>query len=147
MSGGKTMTSSLITHSQKVTFAAPERILVATDLNDSHYLIPYVVAQAKASNSHVTLLHAVIPANSFPIEAGAIPYIDRESIDKDARALLSKMAQEIQSQGISCDVELRHGFASGRRPPCIVRHRRDPADHGHAWTRQARPVRARLGRE
>jgi nucleotide-binding universal stress UspA family protein len=106
------MTSARVTQSQKVTFAAPERILVATDLSDSDYLIPYVVAQAKAGNSQVTLLHAVIPSNSFPIEAGAVPYIDRESIDKDARLLLSKMARAIQAHGIPCDVDLRHGFAS-----------------------------------
>jgi nucleotide-binding universal stress UspA family protein len=106
------MTSTSATPSPKVTFAAPERILVATDLTDSDYLIPYVVAQAKVSNSHVTLLHAIIPANSFPIEAGAIPYGDRESIDKDARALLFKMAHQIEAHGIVCDVDVQHGFAS-----------------------------------
>jgi nucleotide-binding universal stress UspA family protein len=64
------------------------------------------------SNSHVTLAHAIIPSNSFPIEAGAVPYDDRESIDKDARALLYKMALKIEAHGIECDVDLRHGFAS-----------------------------------
>jgi len=96
----------------RVAFTAPERILVATDLADSEYLIPYVVAQAKASNSHVTLLHAIVPSNSFPIEAGAVPYGDRESIDKEARALLLKMALLIEAQGIGCDVDLQHGFAA-----------------------------------
>jgi len=109
----ETMTSNAVIPSQRVTFAAPERILVATDLNDSDYLIPYVVAQAKVSNSHVTLVHAIIPSNSFPVEAGAVPYGDRESIDKDARELLLNMAHQIKAHGIACDVDLQHGFAAG----------------------------------
>jgi nucleotide-binding universal stress UspA family protein len=85
---------------------------VATDLADSDYLIPYVVAQGRASNSHVTLVHAILPSNSFPIEAGAIPYGDRESIDRDARELLRKMARQIEAHGVRCDVDVQHGFAS-----------------------------------
>ena len=44
---------------QTRVLAAPDRILVATDLTDSDYLIPHVIAQAKASNARVTMFHAV----------------------------------------------------------------------------------------
>ena len=63
------------------TFAAPKRILVATDLSDCDYLVPYVVAQAKATNARVTLVTAVVPGNAFPLEAGAIPYVDQEATE------------------------------------------------------------------
>ncbi len=95
-----------------LNFAAPERILVATDLTDCDYLVPYVVAQAKASNARVTLVHAIAPANSFPAEAGAMPYLDREGIDRDARAVLLKMSSQIEAHGIVCNIDLQHGFAS-----------------------------------
>ena len=95
-----------------LNFAAPQRILVATDLTDCDYLVPYVVAQAKASNARVTLVHAIAPANSFPAEAGAIVYGDRDGIDRDVRAVLLKMAGQIEAHGIVCNVDLRHGFAS-----------------------------------
>src|SRR5271163_4071542 len=95
-----------------LNFAAPQRILVATDLTDSDYLVPYVVAQAKASNARVTLVHAIAPANSFPAEAGAIAYGDRDCIDRDARAVLLKMAWQIEAHGIVCNIDVQHGFAS-----------------------------------
>jgi nucleotide-binding universal stress UspA family protein len=106
------MTDSTVATAHKVTFAAPERILVATDLADSDYLVPYILAQAKASNARITLVHAIVPANSFPIEAGAIPYGDREAIDHEARASLLKMAGQIEANGVSCDIDVQHGFAS-----------------------------------
>jgi nucleotide-binding universal stress UspA family protein len=93
-------------------FAAPQRILVATDLTDCDYLVPYVVAQARASGARVTLLHAIVPGNSFPLEAGAIPYDDRDSIDREARKVLRKMAQQVEAHGIVCNVDIQHGFAS-----------------------------------
>src|SRR5271170_3666550 len=95
-----------------LNFAAPQRILVATDLTDCDYLVPYVVTQAKASNARVTLVHAILPANSFPIEAGAIAYGDRETIARDARAVLVKMSRQIEAHGVVCDIDMQHGFAS-----------------------------------
>jgi len=95
-----------------LNFAAPQRILVATDLTDCDYLVPYAVAQAKASNARVTLIHAVAPANSFPVEAGAIAYGDPDCIDRDARAALLKISRQIEAHGVVCNIDLQHGFAS-----------------------------------
>lgn len=106
------MSTTPLTNLLPSTFAAPKRILVATDLADCDYLVPYVVAQAKATNARVTLLHAIVPANSFPLEAGAIPYIDREAFDSEARKLMLKMAHKIEEHGVVCNIDIQHGFAS-----------------------------------
>jgi len=40
-------------------FVVPEKILVATDLADTEYLIPHAVAQARACGSALTLVHVI----------------------------------------------------------------------------------------
>jgi len=92
--------------------AAPDHILVATDLTDSEYLTPHVIAQAEASKAHVTLFHAVLPTEAMPLEAGAIPYVDEAKLDRDARLMLLGMAQEIQAHGIPCAVSVQRGYAA-----------------------------------
>ena len=107
------MTETFVeSQSQKGTLAAPDQILVATDLTDSDYLVPHVVAQAKASNAHVTLVHAILPANLLPLEAGAISYLDEEAVDRGVRSILISIAARIKAEGISCDTVARHGFAA-----------------------------------
>lgn len=97
---------------QNRVLAAPDHILVATDLSDADYLVPHVIAQAKASRARVTLFHAIRPVDSLPPESAVIPYIDRSKIDRDARLSLLGMAHAIQPQGISCDISVRHGYPS-----------------------------------
>jgi nucleotide-binding universal stress UspA family protein len=97
---------------QTRVLAAPDHILVATDLTDGDYLIPHVIAQAKASNAQVTLFHAIPPNDALPMEAAAIPYIDWTKIDFDAHSILEEMAFEVQSHGIFCEVSIRHGYAA-----------------------------------
>lgn len=97
---------------QKRTFAAPDRILVATDLTGDDYLVPHAIAQAQASGGHVTLIHAVIPTDSLPVETAAIPFVDEAKIDRDIRLKLLVMASRIKCHGISCDVAVRHGYAA-----------------------------------
>ena len=95
---------------QNRILAAPDHILVATDLTDADYLIPHVIAQAKASNARVTLFHAIRPTDSLPQEAGAIPFVDKAKIDRDARLSLLGMVHAVQPQGISCEISVRHGY-------------------------------------
>ena len=95
---------------QNRILAAPDHILVATDLTDGDYLIPHVIAQAKASNARVTLFHAIRPTDSLPQEAGAIPFVDKAKVDRDARLSLLGMAHPVQPQGISCEISVRHGY-------------------------------------
>src|ERR1700751_4780937 len=94
---------------QNRILAAPDHILVATDLTDSDYLIPHVIAQAKVNRARVTLLHAMRATDSLPPESGAIPYIDKAKLDRDARLSLLGIAHAIQPHGISCEISVRHG--------------------------------------
>jgi len=105
------MQTSPDTGFQKRAFAAPARILVATDLTDDDYLVPHAIAQAKASNACVTLLHAILPAVSISVEAGTIPSVDQLPLDRDVRTILLGMARQIEIQGISCDCVSKHGYA------------------------------------
>lgn len=91
-------------------FAAPGRIAVATDLTDTEYLLPYAIAQAKASHASLVLIHAVLPHESAPIEAGAVPYYDPLRMDRDARLMLENLGREVRNQGIECATAVRHGF-------------------------------------
>lgn len=108
------MRPTTLNRSQKAAFVTPVRILVATDLTDGEYLLPHAAAQAKACGARVLLVHAVLPANSAPIDAGYIPYSDceRVNIDRHVQLELQGMARQLEAQGISCDVFFKHGFAS-----------------------------------
>ncbi|MGB0122695.1 MAG: universal stress protein [Silvibacterium sp.] len=97
---------------QKRIFAAPDRILVATDLTDTDFLVPHVIAQAKASGARVTLIHAVGPSDSLPIEPAAIACFDELRIDREVRSTLRGIFRQIESHGIVCDVAVRHGYAA-----------------------------------
>lgn len=91
-------------------FTAPSKIVVATDLTDTDYLLPHAIAQAKASHASLVLVHAVLPHESMPVETGAVPYYDPLRMDRDARLMLDGIARDIRSQGIECVAAVRHGF-------------------------------------
>ncbi|HEX4311275.1 MAG TPA: universal stress protein [Acidobacteriaceae bacterium] len=92
------------------TFAAPAKIVVATDLTDTEYLLPHAIAQAKAGGASILLVHAVLPHESMPVETGAIPYYDPLRMDRDARLMLDGLARDIRAQGVECVAAVRHGF-------------------------------------
>lgn len=87
------------------------KIVVATDLTDTDYLVPHAIAQARASGASLILVHAVLPSESMPVESGAVPYYDPLRMDRDARLLLENVAREVRQQGIECATAVRHGFA------------------------------------
>ena len=87
------------------------KIVVATDLTDTDYLLPYAIAQARASGASLILVNAVLPHESMPVETGAIPYYDPLRMDRDARLLLENVAREVREQGVDCATAVRHGFA------------------------------------
>lgn len=97
--------------SEKIaSLSLPGKIVVATDLTDTDYLLPHAVAQAKASKASLILVHAVLPHEAIPMEAGAIPYYDPLRMDRDARLLLENLARDIREQGVDCITAVRHGF-------------------------------------
>ena len=90
--------------------ASPDHILVATDLNDGDFLVPHVIAQARASHARVTLFHAVPPVDSITFEAAVVSHIDEAKIERDVRATLEEMAGPIRLRGIACNVSARCGY-------------------------------------
>lgn len=89
----------------------PGKIIVATDLTDTDYLLPHAIAQARASGASLVLVNAVLPSESMPVESGAVPYYDPLRMDRDARLLLENVARDVRQQGIDCATAVRHGFA------------------------------------
>ncbi len=105
------MKSSIESRFQKCSLAAPDRILVATDLTDTDYLVPHAIAQAKACGAEVTIVHAIPPSDIVPLEAGAIPYVDQWKIDRDVRIALLGIARQMEVEGVICDTVVRHGLS------------------------------------
>jgi nucleotide-binding universal stress UspA family protein len=97
---------------EKSSLIAPKKILVATDLTDGEYLVPHAVAQARACGASVTLVHAILPAETLPLDAGGIAYVDWAKTEQDIQVALLGLAAQIESHGIECDVIAKHGFAA-----------------------------------
>lgn len=98
-------------HNPAAPAPRPGKIVVATDLIDTDYLLPYAIAQARASGASLILVNAVLPHESMPVETGAVPYYDPLRMDRDARLLLENVAREVREQGVDCATAVRHGFA------------------------------------
>lgn len=90
-------------------FVVPEKILVATDLADTEYLIPHAVAQARACGSALTLVHVIPPGQAIPLDASAIPYLDVTEMKQEAEQTLERVAAQAHASGIPCDVIVTEG--------------------------------------
>ncbi|HEX3473173.1 MAG TPA: universal stress protein, partial [Silvibacterium sp.] len=66
------MSDPFANHDSYRTFAAPDKILLATNLDDTGYLVPHAIAQARASGATLTLAHVTPPAEYIPLDASAI---------------------------------------------------------------------------
>ena len=106
------MISTNFSPSQKAAFIKPARILVATDLTDIDYLLPHAIAQAKACGANLTFVHAVVPANAYPMEAGYSPYPRPAELDQNVEAELARITALVQHEGISCDTAVDFGFGA-----------------------------------
>lgn len=91
------------------TFVVPEKILVATDLEDTEYLIPHAVAQARACGSTLTLVHVIPPGQAIPLDASAIPYLDVAEMKQEAEQALQRAVSQVQANNIECDTVVREG--------------------------------------
>jgi nucleotide-binding universal stress UspA family protein len=96
--------------SSVANFAAPGKIVVATDLSDTEYLLPHALAQARTSGASLILVHAVLPHESMPVEAGAVGYYDPLRMDRDARLMLENLARDVREKGVECVTAVRHGY-------------------------------------
>lgn len=98
------------TASRTRAFVVPEKILVATDLTDTDYLLPHALAQARACGATLTLAHVIPPGETMAIDASAIPYIDVTEIEQEAKQVLEPLAQQARDSGIPCDVSVIPGY-------------------------------------
>jgi len=102
---------------QKCVLAAPDHILVATDLTDLEYLVPHAIAQARACGAQVTFIHAISPgrvarADSKAFSYRAVSSIDPAKVVRDARLTLLGVERQVEADGITCEMRVRHGNAS-----------------------------------
>jgi nucleotide-binding universal stress UspA family protein len=92
--------------------AAPDTIVVATDLADLSELLPHAVAQAKASNAALHIVHAINASKVFVPESGTVPTVDPIRMAQDARKYLEERLRPIHEQGLRCTIEIGHGDPS-----------------------------------
>src|ERR1700689_1721778 len=114
------------------TFTAPGKIVVATDLTDTEYLLPHAIAQAKASGASLILTHAVLPHESMPFETGAIPYYDPLRMDRAARLMLGPHGHRPLKKFVPGSVA-RQLLETVEVPVCTVgprAHKRTPGSPG-----------------
>lgn len=93
--------------------AAPNMIVVATDLTDTEELLPHAIAQAKASNAALHFVYAIPPYEILVPEAGKVAYIDSGERARDARMVLELLAKQVSAQGIHCTTTVRFGEPAG----------------------------------
>ena len=91
-------------------FVVPDRILVATDLADTDYLIPHAVAQARACGAALTLVHVIPPGETAALNTGAISPEDAAALTREATRQLESVAARIREDGIPCEISVVHGF-------------------------------------
>ena len=105
------MKSTTFSPSQEAAFIKPERILVATALSDIDYLLPHAIAQAKACGADLTFVHAIVPVNVYPTEAGYTTCPEPAEIDRTVRKEMAELAAAVKREGISCETSFDCGFA------------------------------------
>ncbi|GGG91754.1 universal stress protein [Silvibacterium dinghuense] len=96
---------------QRQLLIAPSQIVVATDLTDSEILLPHIVSQALAHHAHVTLVHAILPANLLTLD-GTLSYPEQERLDRSITGMVIDFGARIRALGVSCDVVAEHGFSA-----------------------------------
>lgn len=100
--------------SRRRAFVVPDKILVATDLDDLEYVMPHATAQARACGAALTLVHVIPPGEAMPLDASAIPYLDVSALRSEAQQMLENAAQPLRDSGIPCDVLVTEGHPSDR---------------------------------
>jgi nucleotide-binding universal stress UspA family protein len=97
---------------QSGSLAAPDTIVVATDLADLSELLPHAVAQAKASNAELHIVHAINTNKVFVPELGMVPSVDLIRMAQDTRMKMEESVFPIREQGLRCTIEVGHGDPS-----------------------------------
>jgi nucleotide-binding universal stress UspA family protein len=89
--------------------AEPNAIVVATDLVDLSDLLPHAIAQAKASDAALHIVHAIPSNKVFVPESGMVPSVDPIKMAQDTRNLMEELISQIGAQGLRYTTEVRPG--------------------------------------
>jgi nucleotide-binding universal stress UspA family protein len=94
----------------KNALATPAHILVATDLTDTEYLLPYVAAQAKNAGAEVTLVNAFPRPEPVVLDPATVAPLNEMKVVRDARVMLLGVARQLEAQGVICHSAVREGW-------------------------------------
>ena len=94
---------------QSGSLAAPNSIVVATDLVDLSELMAHAIAQAKGSDAVLHVVHATPSNKVFVPESGMVPSVDPIKMAQDTRNLMGELIHQIGAQGLRYTVEARPG--------------------------------------
>ena len=100
-------------------FAVPDKILLATDLEDADHLLLHAIAQARMSDAVLTLVHVIPSAETLPLDASAICSADAVAMKLEATRALEKMAARVRGAGVACDITVRQGFPQNVIPELV----------------------------
>ena len=100
-------------------FAVPDKILLATDLEDADHLLLHAIEQARMSDAVLTLVHVIPSAESLPLDASAICSADAVAMKLEATRALEKIAARVRGAGVACDIVVRQGFPQNMIPELV----------------------------
>ena len=87
----------------------PGTMLVATDLSDLDYLMPFAFQQAGNTGAHMILLHVLSAASGFTADAAGMPYYDTAGALEIAEQMMHPWCEAATRRGIHCDILAREG--------------------------------------
>lgn len=96
--------------------AKPNQILVATDLADCEFLLPYAIEQAKVCGAQLTLVHSLMNAGIPEFDVAGFAEVERKAEEKMAKAV-----ERVKAEGISCNNQISHTFFPEDTVPAAVR--------------------------
>lgn len=94
---------------QLQAWARPSRILLATDLTDLDYLLPASIAQAKAYQAELLIVHVLPDAGHSPIDPSQMVYCEPDRMRERARRSLTGAVEAAAAVGVTCSSLLLHG--------------------------------------
>lgn len=95
------------THS--ATWAAPRRILLATDLTDLEHTLPVAIDDATSHGADLMIAHVLAGPGAMPVDPTLLVYADMEGIAENARAKLVEAAAVAHAAGVHCSFTLLQG--------------------------------------
>ena len=85
--------------------AKPSQILMATDLDDCEFLLPYAIGQAKTYGAPLTLIHSLMNAGIPEFDIAGFAELERRAEEK-----MNKAVEKVRAEGVNCNSVVSHTF-------------------------------------